>query len=134
MVFAFGAIIAAATLGAFLLALYVLDMPERAALTVSFLTLALAQLWHVFNMREAGSGLFRNEVVENPFVWGALALCTLLIVAAIYAPGLSGVLGMTSPGLAGWTLALCFSVLPLLLGQIAISFRRKDSLQRPPAR
>jgi len=81
---------------------------------------ALARL----NMREAGSGLFRNEVVENPFVWGALALCTLLIVAAIYAPGLSSVLGMTSPGGAGWTLALCFSVLPLLLGQTAISFRR----------
>lgn len=61
MVFAFGAIIAAATLGAFLLALYVLDMPERAALTVSFLTLALAQLWHVSTCARRAAGSFETK-------------------------------------------------------------------------
>jgi Ca2+-transporting ATPase len=128
-VLSFGALIAVTTLGTFLLALSVLRMPESAALTVSFLTLAFAQLWHVFNMREPDSGLLRNEVVENPFVWSAIALCTVLIVSAVYAPGLSGVLGMTPLGLAGWTLAIGGSVVPLLFGQIAISLRSRGSFR-----
>ena len=53
----YAALITAATLGAFWLALGPFGMSESAALTVSFLTLATAQLWHVFNMRDAGSRL-----------------------------------------------------------------------------
>ena len=45
-----------AVLAAFLLALYRFDYAERAAVTISFFTLALAQLWHVFNMRSHGGG------------------------------------------------------------------------------
>ncbi|WP_372837320.1 cation-translocating P-type ATPase, partial [Puniceibacterium confluentis] len=44
--------ISAATLAAFLVAQTSLGMTPDEAVTVSFLTLALAQLWHVFNMRD----------------------------------------------------------------------------------
>jgi Ca2+-transporting ATPase len=117
----YGALITTATLGAFMLAMTTFGMTEDAALTVSFLTLASAQLWHVFNMRDPGAGLFRNEVTENPYVWGALALCMVLIGAAVYLPGLSRVLGMTPPALTGWMLIFTGSIFPLVLGQLAIS-------------
>jgi Ca2+-transporting ATPase len=117
----YGALITTATLGAFMLAMTTFGMTEDAALTVSFLTLASAQLWHVFNMRDPGAGLFRNEVTENPYVWGALALCMVLIGAAVYLPGLSRVLGMTPPNLTGWMLIFTGSIFPLVLGQLAIS-------------
>ena len=119
----YGALITAATLAAFLLALTTFGMSKDAALTVSFLTLASAQLWHVFNMRQPEAGLLRNEVTKNPFVWGALALCAVLIAAAVYVPGLSRVLDMTPPGTSGWTLVAACSLAPLALGQLVNSLR-----------
>ena len=44
----------AATFGALALAHFWLELDERAVVTVAFLTLAFAQLWHVFNMRGRG--------------------------------------------------------------------------------
>jgi len=107
-------------LGALAAALYFLHMSEAEAVTISFLTLAMAQLWHVFNMRARGTGIIRNAIVRNPFVWGALVLCTLLILAAIYMPGLNLVLATTDPGGSGWLLAAGMSLLPLVVGQAVL--------------
>jgi len=114
---AYGVAITLATLAAFVLALSWLEMNEEQAITISFLALAFAQLWHVFNMRDRASGLFRNEVTTNRFVWGALALCTLLIGLAVYLPGLSSMLTLSAPDADGWALAAGMSLLPLLVGQ-----------------
>ena len=110
--------ITAAVLGVFALALTWLDMDNSQAVTVSFLTLAFAQLWHVFNMRDRASGLLDNEIVENPWIWGALGLCLLLLLAAVYVPGLNTVLKVTDPGLSGWSLVAAASLLPLIAGQV----------------
>ena len=98
-------------------------MSESDAVTISFLTLAMAQLWHVFNMRAPGTGIVDNAIVENPFVWGALLLCTSLIVAAVYLPVLNDVLATTDPGMRGWSLALAMSLVPLVFGQVALWVR-----------
>jgi Ca2+-transporting ATPase len=80
------------------IALYYFGMDEKKAVTISFLTLAFAQLWHVFNMRDKNSGFFNNAIVRNPFIWGALALCSLLLAATVYVPLLAEVLGVANPG------------------------------------
>jgi Ca2+-transporting ATPase len=115
-----GAAITLSTLGAFWLALFWLQLPAPGAVTVAFLTLALAQLWNVFNVRDPAGGLVRNDVTRNPYVWGALVLCLGLIAAALWQPGLSGVLSLPDPGMAGLTLAAVMSLLPLALGQILL--------------
>lgn len=102
-----------------------LGMDERQAVTVSFLTLALAQLWHVFNMRSSETKLFKNEVVENPYIWSALGLCVILLLAAVYVPLLSEVLKLTDPGLKGWLLIISASFLTCLIGQTGKMFTRK---------
>ena len=94
-------------------------------MTVSFLTLAFAQLWHVFNMRERGSYLLRNEITRNRYVWGALLLCIGLILIAVYVPGLSTVLRVTDPGLSGWSLIVGASLFPLAVGQSVKALRLK---------
>lgn len=114
----YGLLIAGATLGAFAIALRVWQLNETQAVTVSFMTLAFARLWHIFNMRSRGSGLFKNEVVQNPYVWGALVICTFILLAAVYVPGLSGVLGTTGLSLRTWGLVLGASLIPLVVGQI----------------
>ncbi|HXV78375.1 MAG TPA: cation-transporting P-type ATPase [Candidatus Binatia bacterium] len=117
----YGALITVSVLGAFALAFTWLQMSAASAITVSFLTLAFAQLWHVFNMRDQGSGFWRNDVTQNAFVWGALALCIGLLLAAVYVPGLAVVLRVERLDLDGWSLVLAMSLLPWLIGQISKS-------------
>jgi Ca2+-transporting ATPase len=110
----YGAVITVAVLCAFALAFVWLALPERQAVTVSFLTLSVAQLAHVFNMRCRRSGVAVNEVTCNPFVWGALALCAVLLLAVVYVPLLADVLKLEHPGAAGWALVLGLGVVPVL--------------------
>jgi Ca2+-transporting ATPase len=115
---AYGLTITAAVLGAFSMALFWYGMPETQVVTVSFLTLAFSQLWHVFNMRDRGSSFLNNEITENPYVWGALLFCGILLLLATYLPGLSAVLKTVDPGHTGWMLILGFSLLPWAVGQL----------------
>lgn len=114
----YGALITIAVLGSLVLALNWLQLDEERAVTVSFLTLAFAQLWHVFNMRELHTSIWRNEITGNPFVWGALALCVVLLLIAVYVPGLASILSVVDPGLNGWLLVAGASLFPLIAGQI----------------
>ncbi len=114
----YGLIITISVLGALGLAFNHLGMGEEQAVTVSFLTLAFAQLWHVFNMRDRDSNILRNEIIGNRYVWGALALCTALLLAAVYVPVLADVLKVVDPELEGWMLVIVLSLVPLVVGQI----------------
>ena len=117
-----GGAITLATLGAFWLSLDVLGLETAPAITVAFVTLALAQLWNVFNVRVPGSSMFINEVTRNPWVWSAIALCLVLIAAVLWVPSLSDVLRLPHPGRTGLGLALGASLLPLLGGQLYLAF------------
>jgi Ca2+-transporting ATPase len=114
----YGAAITLSVLATFALALTWMGMREDRAITISFLTLALAQLWHVFNMRDRGSGILRNDVTRNIYVWGALALCSTLLLAAVYIPGLADVLKVVDPGARGWALVIGMSLVPWMMGQM----------------
>ncbi len=122
----YGFIITVAVLSAMAVSLHYFGMDEQKAVTVSFLTLAFAQLWHVFNMRDKNSGIFRNAIVRNPFVWGALALCSLLLAATVYVPLLAGILNIANPGRNGWLLIFFMSLIPLVVGQIALAVMKKS--------
>jgi len=116
----YGALITMAVLGALFISLDVMGLPEKEAVTVSFLTLAFAQLFHVFNMRERNAGLMTNAIIRNPFIWGAIALCTVLLLMTLYVPVLSTVLKVVNPGFAGMTLVAVMSLLPLVIGQLVL--------------
>jgi Ca2+-transporting ATPase len=113
----YGALITASVLGALLIAVYGLGSGVKESVSVSFLTLAFAQIFHVFNMRGPGSALFSNEVTRNGYVWGALALCVFLTLAAVFIDPAAQVLGVVNPGRDGWILIAVMSLLPLVLGQ-----------------
>ncbi|MCK7611803.1 cation-translocating P-type ATPase [Roseibium sediminicola] len=112
-----GGAITLATLGAFAVALFQLELAPESAVSVAFVTLALAQLWNVFNVRSASTHFLKSGIVRNGYVWAALALCVVLIVLALAHPGLSGILGLPWPGLEGVLVAIGASFLPLALGQ-----------------
>jgi Ca2+-transporting ATPase len=112
-----GVLIATSVLAALFGAVVVLGLRGNEATTISFLALAFAQLWHVFNVGGRGRTLAESDIARNPWVWGALALCSALLAAAVFAPGLADVLQLHAPDARGWSLALGLSLVPLLAGQ-----------------
>ena len=107
----------AATFGALAAAWLWLDLDGRSTVTVTFLTLAFAQLWHAFNMRHPRSGLLRNEVTRNPWLWGALLLCTALLAAPPYVPPVAEIMHLVPPTPIMWVVILGASVAPLVVTQ-----------------
>ncbi|MFW5903967.1 MAG: cation-translocating P-type ATPase [Candidatus Saliniplasma sp.] len=122
----YGLMIAVVTVAAMGLGgkMFPIDMSHYKIITISFLTLAFAQLWHVFNMRELSSGILKNEVTENKYVWGALGLCTMILVSAVYLPGISTALRTEDPGPMGWVLVIGMSLIPLVIGQLERNIRK----------
>lgn len=114
----YGALLSLTVLGAMAAAVAFLDAGREEAVTVSFLTLALAQLWHVFNMRDDSGRWLRNEISGNPWIWVALPLCLVLVGAAVYLPPLADVLSLEPPGGAGWALVMGASLVPLFLAPL----------------
>jgi Ca2+-transporting ATPase len=117
LVAAHGALITLAVLGALALAHGVLGADEPEAVTISFLTLAFAQLWHVFDMRGPRSGWLRNEITRNRWIWGALLLCSALILCAVLVPPLAVLLEIRRPTPRGWLLIAAASLAPTVVAQ-----------------
>jgi Ca2+-transporting ATPase len=114
----YGALLSLTVLAAMAAAIIFLGAGREEAVTVSFLTLALAQLWHVFNMRDDSSRWLRNEISGNLWIWVALPLCLVLVGAAVYLPPLADVLSLVPPGGPGWLLVLGASMAPLVLAPL----------------
>ena len=131
------ALLTLSTLGALVIGRIWLGLEGEALVTVSFLTLAFAQLWHVFNMRGSGSRVFRNMITRNPWVWAAIALCAALLVVAVYWAPLADTLYLAAPSRAGWLAILGFSLAPLIIGQLLASLpgalRRRGHWPKPLA-
>ena len=56
------------------------------AITVAFMTLAFVQVIHVLSSRSETRSAFDARLFKNGWLWGAVALCTILQVAAVYVP------------------------------------------------
>jgi Ca2+-transporting ATPase len=121
----YGIAFTVAVLGALYVARVPLNLPPERAVTVSFLTLALAQLWHVFNMRAPGAHPVSNAVTRNRYVWGALVLCVGLLLVAVYVPAIASTLSVVPPSLNQWGLIVAASFIPLVAGQVGLLIRAR---------
>lgn len=120
-----GTVMSAAVLAAMAISHYYFHFDQRKAVTVAFCTLAFAQMWHVFNMRDEIKRVIVNEITGNGWVWAALGLCLILVLAAVYWPVLSDVLRLSNPGVRGWGLILPASIVPLLAAPLVGVIRER---------
>ncbi len=102
-----------------------LDLAKLEAVTISFLTLGYAKLWFVLNLRGKESRLFHNTILRNRWIWGSWVLCALLLVAAVYMPGLSDLLRTRWIDWRSWMLVAGLSLVPVLLGQVLLVVRSR---------
>ncbi|MBD3230433.1 MAG: HAD-IC family P-type ATPase [Candidatus Lokiarchaeota archaeon] len=115
-------IIALSVFGSYIIALFIFNLNQSSAVTISFLTLGFSQTFHVFNMRKKNSKFFKNQITTNYFVWIAVSICFLTLLLTVFLPGLSFVLKTTNPGLIGFLIVAVMSLLPLFIIQLLKRF------------
>jgi Ca2+-transporting ATPase len=114
------AALAASTFAALAVGCLWLDLDGTSIVTLTFLTLAFAQLFHVFNMRHPRSGLLRNEITRNPWLWASLLVCILLLALPPHVPAVAHILQLVPPSPGMWATILGLSIAPLLVTQAAM--------------
>jgi Ca2+-transporting ATPase len=92
------------------------DEPAR-AVTLSFSTLALAQIFHLGNARSTGHVVSRHSALANPYALGAVGLTVALQMLAVINPQLGRILGTAPLTTRGWMIALALGAVPGLVGQ-----------------
>jgi len=85
---------------------------------VAFFSLAFAQLWHVFDMREPVENMFNNQITRNKYVCWALIFCIAAIIASYFIPQINSVFSYQELDLKIWVLIGITSLLPLVTIQI----------------
>ena len=99
------------------------------AVTICFMTLALAQVFHAFNARSQTRSAFTARLFTNGWLWGATLACILLQLAAVYVPFLRGVLRTVPLTGADWGLIATGSLTPVAIVEmvkLAQRLRRKS--------
>ncbi len=113
----YGSLMTIIVLAVFLTSMWKLELPIEKVVTLSFLTLGLSQVFHVFNLRKRGSNFFSNDITKNPHIWGAIVLCSVLLFASTYIPFLQETLTLVPLSLNEWLIVVGISLTPWL-GQI----------------
>jgi Ca2+-transporting ATPase len=69
-------------------------------------------------MRDLKAPLWSNDVVRNPYVWAALAICVGLLAAAVLVPPFASILAVTRLDASGWLLVLIAGSAPVIAVEI----------------
>ena len=93
-------------------------------MTMAFLTMSMAEIFHSFNMRSQRKSVF-SLPTQNKVLWGAMLGSLVLTTMVLYVPFLADAFGFTHINLMeyGVALALAFLVIPIV--EIIKFFQRK---------
>lgn len=86
------------------------------AKTLAFGTLCLGRLVHGYNCKSDHTVIFTKRFWNNPFLTGAFVLGSVMLLAVIYVPGLSGMFQTVSlnPKCLTWMCVLAFANLLMI--------------------
>lgn len=100
---------------------------DRIANNIAFITLAFAQLFHVFNMSAFDSKFFINDITKNKYVWLAVVICTGFMVLVFVSPQMRLVLDLDILPTKIWMVAILASLIPLFVIQLYKIILGKDT-------
>ena len=83
--------------------------------TMAFLTLAMCEVFHSFNMRSLRGSIFTLKG-QNKWLWGAGILSLILTSVVVLVPGIADVFSMTAIGWQEYLIAMAlgFCIIPLV--------------------
>ncbi len=132
-----GLLLAAVTLLAFFLGMRMHGTQAEGlkhATTMTFMALALAQVVHVFSSRSETGSAFDARLFKNGWLWGAVVLCILLQMAAVYVPFLSTILHTVPLGAEDWGVVIGCAVAPLVVVEVVKLIQRRFATAWPDER
>ncbi len=118
-----------ATLGAFVLSLYVFEDNLVVGQTVAFTTLVMAELLRAFTARSERYNLWQIGIFTNKWMVYAVALSFVLLLAVIYMPFLQPIFDTAPLDLNHWLMILPFILMPSIAAEIAKYFLRRNMPQ-----
>ena len=95
------------------------------ATTYAFMTLALAQIFHLGNARSQAPVLAPSAALGNPYALGAVALAVGLQLCAVYVPSLATLLQIAPLGPLDWVVITGLAAVPAVTGQTLRWLRSK---------
>ncbi len=93
-------------------------------MTMAFLTMSMAEIFHSFNMRSVKASVFSIKT-HNVFLYGAMALSFILTTAVIYLPGISTAFGFEHISLIEYGVSLGLAVLVIPIVETVKFIQRK---------
>ena len=92
-------------------------------MTMAFLALSMAEIFHSFNMRSLNKSIFKMGR-QNLFLWGAMILSIVCTTAVIYVPFLSNAFGFEHISFAEYAVAILIALTIIPLVEISKVFQR----------
>jgi Ca2+-transporting ATPase len=98
---------------------------DETARTMAFSTMAIGQLFHIFNVRTKNTFGIDRTILKNPYLIGAFLISIVLQLAAVYLPFLNRVLETVPLDFYKWMLILAGSVVPTIIIQLFRLYRQR---------
>ncbi|HET8625142.1 MAG TPA: HAD-IC family P-type ATPase, partial [Gemmatimonadales bacterium] len=111
----YGALIAAAALGAYVWALT--EGRTESARTIAFMALAFAQIFHLGNARGVLPVLSAARALGNPWAVGAVVVSVGLQILAVVVEPVARVLGLVPLEVSEWAMVIGLGLVPAVVGQ-----------------
>ena len=122
----YGLCITTAVIGITAYSHFTLRASPREINNMAFFTLVLAQLLNVFNMSKTEIPFFSNEVIKNPWVWGAFAVSILITLIAYTITPIANALQLIqlTTEQFGWVMVFAFGslVMSQLMKRLGFTF------------
>ena len=93
-------------------------------MTMAFLTMSMAEIFHSFNMRSQRGSIFKLNT-HNKALWLAAIASLVLTTTVLYVPFLSNAFGFEHISLAEYAVALLLAVIIIPIVEIVKFFQRK---------
>ena len=87
------------------------------ARTMAFATMSLAQLMHLFNIKDEKS-IFKINLLDNIYIIWAFFVCCFLQIGVIAFRPLNKIFSVRSLNFSQWQIVFCLSVLPILIVEL----------------
>jgi P-type Ca2+ transporter type 2C len=95
---------------------------QDAGMTMAFMVLASAELFHAFNLKSRFS-LFKKGFFTNKYLNGAFAICILMQVAVALIPFTREIFSLYNMSLEMWGIVIGLSAMPIVIMEIVKLFK-----------
>ena len=128
-VFYQGIVVSILTLAAYFIGHFiesgVWEIAESAdGITMAFLTMSMAEIFHSFNMRSQRSSIFSLKS-QNMYLWGAMVLSLLLTTGVIYIPAMRDLFGFETINVLEYFVAMGLAIIVIPVTEAVKFLQRK---------